>query len=641
MKITTLSLLFLVGIIQFSLGQASDCQSLKNSLRQSRSVNYFYQANALDYERVNVFFAECNWTIDPAVDSIFGNVKYLFAALDNTDSITFDLSSKLIVDSVVSQNSSCIFLHDSDLLRIYFPSLILSSSTDSLIIYYHGKPEATGNGSFTRGDHSGVPVIWTLSEPYGASDWWPCRQNTADKIDSMLINCKIPSGNKCASNGKLVSVEQVGNENIYHWKTNYPIAPYLVAISVTNYDELKDTLVLSNNDTLAILNYFYPENYSSWQNSTSTTKQLLEFYDSLLINYPFSKEKYGNAQFGWGGGMEHQTMSFVGEFSFELIAHEMAHQWFGDYTTCESWEDIWLHEGFATYMTGMCVERFQPENWYAWKVNSLEDIISKPNGTVSCDDTSSLSRIFSGRLSYRKASFLLHMLRWKYGDLLFQNALKNYLETPNLAYSYSRTIDLKNSFQVVTGENQDAFFNEWFYGEGFPSYTVEWENDKNVVDLTIKQSTSDASILFFHNPLPIEFKNNSSDTIVVVDPQFSGEHFHFILNFTPLYVNIDPEIQIISGGNKVIRKLPVGSITDELSIIPNPALDFLQVKSTNSSLNLNAFSLFTLLGEKIFTVSIGEKNRIDLTDKNLDSGLYIADISTSSGHYFQKIIIEK
>ena len=164
---------------------------------------------------------------------------------------------------------------------------------------------------------------------------------------------------------------------------------------------------------------------------------------------------------------------------------------------------------------------------------------------------------------------------------------------------------------------------------------------ENVVDLTIKQSTSDASILFFHNPLPIEFKNNSSDTIVVVDPQFSGEQFHFILNFTPLYVNIDPEIQIISGGNKVIRKLPVGSITDELSIIPNPALDFLQVKSTNSSLNLNAFSLFTLLGEKIFTVSIGEKNRIDLTDKNLDSGLYIADISTSSGHYFQKIIIEK
>ncbi len=641
MRITLLSIFFCVVFIHLSFGQTADCHFLKNKIAQHKSENNYYLTNSANYERVNIYFAECNWNIDPSVDSISGSVKYLFTALDTLDYITFDLSTKLIVDSVIIQNANCVYQHDSDLLKINLPSTILSMSSDSLIIYYHGMPEATGNGSFTQADHSGSPTIWTLSEPYGARDWWPCRQNTADKIDSMEINCRIPLGNKCASNGKLLQVEQIGSENIYHWKTNYPIAPYLVAIAVTNYDELKDTLILSNNDTLSILNYFYPENSVSWQNSTYTTKQLLEFYDSLLINYPFSKEKYGQAQFGWGGGMEHQTMSFVGEFSFELIAHEMAHQWFGDYTTCESWEDIWLHEGFATYMTGMCVERFEPENWYTWKVNALEDIISEPNGSVLCEDTNSLSRIFSGRLSYRKASFILHMLRWKYGNAAFQNALKDYLQTPHLAYSYSRTADLKNSFQNITGENQDAFFNEWFYGEGFPSYTLEWENDQNNVNLTLSQSSSDLSVLFFHNKVPIEFKNNNNDTIVVVDPQFSGEQFHISLNFVPLYVNIDPEIQIISGANKVIRKLPAGSITDQLSIIPNPAVDYLELKSTNTSLNFSAFRLCTMLGNEVFSVDLNNRKIIDLSDKNLKSGLYIADITTSSGHYFQKIIVEK
>ena len=102
--------------------------------------------------------------------------------------------------------------------------------------------------------------------------------------------------------------------------------------------------------------------------------------DSLLVSYPFSKEKYGHAQFGWGGGMEHQTMSFVGSFGYELIAHELVHQWFGDKITCSSWRDIWLHEGFATFFAGAAIERFKPEEYYAWKYSALQSIISKPNG---------------------------------------------------------------------------------------------------------------------------------------------------------------------------------------------------------------------------------------------------------------------
>ena len=140
---------------------------------------------------------------------------------------------------------------------------------------------------------------------------WCHRQNAADKIDSVDVVCKIPFGNKCASNGKLVSVDTSNSKLIYHWKSNYPIAPYLVAIAVTNYDEFSDSVILSNSDTLEILNYVYPEQISFTRPALSVTPSLIQFYDSLLILYPFSKEKYGHAQFGWGGGMEHQTMSLV------------------------------------------------------------------------------------------------------------------------------------------------------------------------------------------------------------------------------------------------------------------------------------------------------------------------------------------
>ena len=602
--------------------------------------NKNFNANHI-YENVNIIYARCNWIIDPAKDSIKGSINYLFNPGNSIDSLTFDCSNALLIDSILFHQVSVLYSFDSSRLVIKFPVTLLGQTTDSVCIFYHGQPVSTGNGSFEQGYHSGAPIIWTLSEPYGASDWWPCRQNVADKIDSMDIYCEIPFGNKCASNGVLVSVDSTGNDLIYHWKTNYPIAPYLVALGVTNYVEFSDYVVLGNLDTLPILNYVYPEQLALLQSAISVTKSLIEFYDSLLIDYPFYKEKYGHAQFGWGGGMEHQTMSFIGSFAFELISHELSHQWFGDYKTCASWADIWLHEGFATYMAGMTIERFHPENWYIWKINALDDIISKSDGSVLCSDTSEVSRIFNGRLSYRKAAFVLHMLRWKYGDFLFSQALKNYLLSPNGAFGYNRTDDLKLAFENVTGENQDQFFNEWFYGEGFPSFKVEWSNKKNTVDLQLFQTTSNQSVSFYHIPVPIEFKNSQNDTTIVFNSNSSGQQFHFDLNFTPEFVNIDPEVRIISGRNSVIKILPDGSITDRILIFPNPSNGTFYLKSIDSFNSIIGFKLIDLLGKEVFS----ENFKVGSTNKNMEvtvaSGIYLGELMTENGRFYQKIIIEK
>ena len=447
----------------------------------------------------NIVYHRCEWRIDPDTNYINGAVTtYFKPTVAGFNQIQFDLTTILTVDSVKYHNAPLVFAQmTGDLLQITLPGIIPINTLDSMTVYYQGAPVSGGFGSFNHTTHSGTPIIWTLSEPFGAKDWWPCKQDLVDKIDSLDIIVTTPQINRVGSNGLLVSETLSGTDKIYHWKTRYPIAAYLLGIAVTNYVFYSNYVPLSPTDSLQVLNYVYPESFVSAQSLTPDIINVIKFYDSLTIVYPFANEKYGHAQFGWGGGMEHQTMTFVVSFNHSLIAHECAHQWFGDHVTCGSWQDIWLNEGFATYFEGLTEERFFPSTWQAWKQDKITGITSHPDGSVLCDDTTSVNRIFDSRLSYDKGSYLLHMLKWKLGDSTFFKGLKDYLNDPFLAGGYAKTPDLKAHLESASGQSLTNFFNEWYYNQGYPSYQINYSQFGNAVTIIANQTQSDPSVSFF------------------------------------------------------------------------------------------------------------------------------------------------
>jgi aminopeptidase N len=568
-----------------------------------------------------------HWFIDPDTLFIRGDVtSYFTTTKASVDQLTFDFSSVMNIDSVKYHSLNITYsLTASNTLILYLPSALPLNQLDSVSVYYNGNPpQGSGFGSFNKDFHNGTPVIWTLSEPFGAKDWWPCKNDLSDKIDSIDVYVTTPQQYSSASNGMLLSEITQSSLKTAHWKHRYPIAAYLIAIAVTDYQSFS-IYAHNGTDSIQILNYAFPEDLANAQLYSTDVVPSLELFDSLFITYPFVNERYGMTQFKWGGGMEHQTMTFLINFGFELMTHELAHQWVGDMITCGNWHDIWLNEGFATYWTGLSYQYlFDGYYWPFWKRYQIENITGQPDGSVYCTDTTSVSRIFDGRLSYAKGAMVLHMLRWTIGDSAFFAGFENYLNDPDRAFGYACSSDFITHMENASGISLTEFFNDWLYGEGYPIYTISctFSATDNNVQVTIGQTQSSSSVSFFEMPVPLKFKDATHDTIIVFDNTFSGQQYTVDPGFRPDSIIFDPEQWIITANDTVMMNVNEYTDLTDISVYPNPVSYLLNIDI--SGMQIQFAGIYDIRGKLVLSSShTNSKGILTIDMKDLSSGTYL------------------
>jgi aminopeptidase N len=612
-------------------------------------------------DRFDVTYYKLDITIaSVAKKKISGNVVVNGKSLaDSLQSIYLDLQSVLNVDSVLGKNGKLGFSHLDNKLHINFNSAINLGEEFSIAVYYGGTPGSSGFGSFEFGSHNGAASIYTLSEPYGASDWWPCKDTPADKADSSDVWITCATSLIPVSNGKLIEVvTNPGSTHTYKWKNSYPIANYLISLAISNFVEYEQYFKYSETDSMPVIHYIYPEHFNQVKPELDKTIKMLEIFSEKFGEYPFLKEKYGHAQFGWGGGMEHQTVSSMGFYAFNpsTISHELAHQWFGDKITCKDWHNIWLNEGFATYSEGIYFEALNGKNAYKNFINTEMYYAKLAKGSIYVKNISMVNEIFNSYRSYAKAGIVLHMLRGVLGDSLFFRTLKEYANHPEFSYGVAVTEDFQAVTEKVSGHQLEYFFKQWIYGENFPVYSVYWnynQQDENnyTVNVHINQSVN-SNPAFFSMPIQLRILTQTQDTIITVFNDQQSQSFSFTVRGVPYSLVFDPENWILKEVSVVLSAESDEQKPLEFTLYqnyPNPFNPSTKIKYTIPSSDspllggkrgeLITLKVFDILGREVAVLVNEEKApgvyEVEYTPLNTHH-----NVSLPGGVYFYQIKVE-
>jgi aminopeptidase N len=528
-----------------------------------------------DYDtdsRYSVSYYGLDLEIFPSTERITGIAHLRLVAGESISDVRIDLNPALEIDSILTGSGSLAAFDRSTgsapwVVGIALDREFTAGELIDLYIHYNGSPDGSGFGSFEFSEAGGQPAIWSLSQPYGARDWFPVKQDPADKADSADVIITVPDPLKVGSNGTLLSVTGLnGDRTRWHWSTRYPISHYLISVAIADYQEFTQWFRYAPGDSMPVVNYIYPNaDIEAARQQTAVTITLLEAFSEMFGLYPFIDEKYGHAQFGWRGGMEHQTMSSMVNFNRGLIAHELAHQWFGNTITCESWHHIWLNEGFATFLEGITFEVLDGDDAYRnWRADQTNLITSEPGGSLIVPDefvdpgdaSASISRIFNYRLSYVKGAMVLHMLRYELGDEAFFGAIRSYMDGP-LRFGSATTGQFREAIENYLGTGLQPFFDQWVYGEGYPEWTIRYAiqpvGGMYRTWMRFSQEQSHPSVPFFEQTLQIRLTGGESDTLITVRPESNHYEFEIDLPFRTGIPEPDPGRNLIIGRSDVIQ----------------------------------------------------------------------------------------
>lgn len=501
MKHAIIILLFLC--FDTARAQEHGCALSKQKFAQALAKKAANPSQIQLMNQYDVTFHHIDLTIENDTTYINGFVRTVAKVVSNKmDTFGFELHSNHTIDSIIYQQHPVAFTHANNFVYVKLPASLNQNERIDLNIYYNGDAHVKGSSVMGAGlttaklTNWNNSITWSLSEPYAAYDWWPCKQSLEDKIDSTYIFITTSKENKVGSQGLLQQVVSLPNDKVrYEWKSFYPVAYYLISVSVGKYAEFTTYVHKEEGqegpDSILIQDYIYdhPDVISTNKPILDQTANIMKAFVKLFGVYPFANEKYGHCFAPIWGAMEHQTMTTIGVVYFGIVAHELAHQWFGDHVTCRTWNDIWLNEGFASYAEYLALELLMPDEKMTEMEKVHNRIMQASNGSIWFEDASNINRIFDSRLTYAKGGAFVHILRFEINnDSLFFDILKSYMQ--QFASSTSTTLEFKMFLEQKSGRDFTTVFNQWFYGEGYPRFSTTWNQIGDTVYIKTDQQSS-------------------------------------------------------------------------------------------------------------------------------------------------------
>ena len=574
------------------------------------------------------------------------------------DTFVVELHPDYTIDSIKVNGSIQSFVTDIDDVKIPLSPGIPGSGWIEAQVFYHGQISKDGWAGIMHS--TSYNVTYTLTEPLYAKDWFPCKQVLTDKADSVFVFITTDESLKVGSNGLLTDLVPLDGGKVRHeWKTYYPTAFYLISFAVGDYYEYNIYAKPEgmDGDSILIQNYLYNASVlNNYRSEIDITVDLIEIFSDLFGMYPFKDEKYGHCMAPIGGGMEHQTMTTLSGFSFELVSHELTHMWFGDYVTCGTWQDIWINEGFATYGHLLALEQLEGEfpvqimSGYHFDqiVYVFDESIYIPETLFDIDYTRDVlvdalsSRIFDWYLSYEKGAIILHMLRYELNDdELFFRILRNFLSQ----YPYGNAIgtDFKAVAESESGLDFTGFFDQWYFGEGFPIYDIQWFQAGDTVYIKSVQSASAASTSLFRMNMDYRLVYNGGENIVRL---YQGENVQIHKVYTPetlTQISVDPDewllVDIINISQEVFLALDDMSPEGKGMVIlyPNPAAGRLHIQTSHLVLPAG-ITFYDLPGRAVMN-RILETPQTDLDVSTLTPGVYTVEIISGRERISRRLMV--
>ena len=603
--------------------------------------------------------------VEVAIESSYiqGSVYCKFeSCISRLDEIQMNLHNSLDIDSIAGNAEDYFCQNDS--IFIELDDYYMPGESFEITIYYQGVPVLAGGMKGLRYETHGAnePIIATLSTPFLAHYWWPCKDGPGDKPDSVYIDVTIPdtviAGYELivTSNGTLDNVIVNNGKKTFQWRERFPIVSYYVNMVISNYHPFQETYNGNYGETFDLVYYVFNENYSSSQTGVQNMPEVVDVFSELFGVYPFHPEKYANSELGYYGAIEKQTNTIINNLQagyFDVVIHEFSHMWFGDMITCRDWHHGWLNEGFATYAEALWAEH--NGGFSAYQSNMASNYYTG-GGTLYLQNISNPFNIFIS-IIYQKGAYVLHMLRGVLGDDDFFESLMQYANDPELMYDHAVTEDFQAHCEDVSGMDLEFFFDQWIYDEYYPQYVYTYNQNQSTYNVNVEIRQIQGN--YGRRPvfeMPVQLKFNyfaGGDTMVTVWNDEQIQEFTIDLDQRISNVEFDPDDWILKSVNYVSVEDTPENVTPAIfglsQNIPNPFNQSTILSFEMRDAGFVSLDIFDITGRLVGIqnfkplhewMSAG-KHHIVFDAGDLGSGIYLVRMEAEDFTSTRKILLLK